>query len=297
MNPYRLSALVLLVAGIALGGCEQQQVVEEGDALVTVNGQSITEAEFQQYLQLRQQREPIADKTQEKKVLEEMIDRLLLAQRAEATGIDKDPEVRHLLQRVRENILVQSMIGKMLTDNPVTDEELKQRFDTEVAATHKTEYLVRHILTKDEDEAKAIIKKLQGKANFAALAKKSSIDVQSGSNGGSLGWINQGMVVPEFFDGVSRLEKGTTTTEPVQSDFGWHVIRVDDTRPAKIPTYEEFMADPETRNNFHRRLQDERVERMLKDLREKAKIEIKGEGASAEGSEHPAAGAPVEVIN
>lgn len=277
MNPYRLSALVLLVAGIALGGCEQQQVVEEGDVLVTVNGQSITEAEFQQYLQLRQQREPITDKAQEKKVLEEMIDRLLLAQRAEASGIDTDPEVRHLLQRVRENILVQSMIGKMLTDNPVTDEELKQRFDTEVAATHKTEYLVRHILTKDEDEAKEIIKKLQDKANFAALAKQSSIDVQSGGNGGSLGWINQGMVVPEFFDGVSRLEKGTTTTEPIQSDFGWHVIRVDDTRPAKIPTYEEFMADPETRANFHRRLQDEKVERMLKDLRESAKIEIKGE--------------------
>lgn len=276
MIPYRIPALVLLAAGIAIGGC-QQKAADEGKVLATINGQAITEPEFQQYLQLRQQREPITDKTQEGKILEEMIDRVLLAQRAESTGVNKDPEVRYLLERVRENILVQSMIRKMLTEDPITEEQLKERFQTEVADTHKTEYLVRHILTKDEDEAKEIIAQLKTKGDFAKLAKQKSIDVQSGNNGGSLGWINQGMVVPEFFQGVSRLEKGATTAEPVKSDFGWHVIKVEGTRPAQIPTFEEFMADPQTKANFQRKLQDEKIEKIVKDLRAGAKIEIKSE--------------------
>lgn len=275
MNLYRLSTLAVLLAGTLLGAC-QQKPADEGKVLATVNSQSITETEFQQYLQLRQQREPVTDKAEEKKILDEMIDRVLLAQRAEANGIDKEAEVRGLLARVRENILVQSMIRTMLKENPITDEELKQRFEKEVAETHKTEYLVRHILTKNEDEAKDIITQLQGKkAGFAAVAKQKSIDVQSGNNGGSLGWVNQGMVVPEFFEGVARLEKGATSTEPVKSDFGWHVIKVEDTRPAKIPTFEEFMADNQTKTNFHRKLQDEKIENMVKDLRTKAKIDIK----------------------
>ncbi len=277
MNPYRLSALVLLVAGVLLSGC-QQKTQSEGKVLALVNSQPITDAEFQQYLQLRQQREPVTDKAQEKKVLDEMIDRVVLAQRAEATGMDKDPEVSSLLKRVRENILVQSLIRKQLGDSPITDEELKQRFEKEVAATHKTEYLVRHILTKNEDEAKEIIAQLKNKkTNFATLAKQKSIDVQSGNNGGSLGWINQGMVVPEFFAGVTGLEKGAISSTPVKSDFGWHVIKVEDTRPAKIPTFEEFMADRQTKANFYRKLQDEKVENLVKELRANAKVEMKNE--------------------
>lgn len=277
MNPYRFSVLVLLAAGFLLGAC-QQKSQNESKVLATVNGQPITDAEFQQYLQLRQQREPITDKAQEKKVLEEMIDRVLLAQRAESTGVDKDPEVSGLLKRVRENILVQSMIRNMLKDNPITDEELKQRFEKEAAATHKTEYLVRHILTKNEDEAKEVIAQLDSKkASFAKLAKQKSIDVQSGNNGGSLGWINEGMVVPEFFAGVTGLEKGATSKTPVKSDFGWHVIKVEDTRPAKIPTFDEFIADRQTKANFYRKLQDEKIENVVKELRTNAKIEMKNE--------------------
>jgi peptidyl-prolyl cis-trans isomerase C len=277
MNPYRFSALLLLVAGLCLGAC-QQKAENESKVIATVNGQDITEAEFQQYMQLRQQREPVTDKAQQKKVLEEMIDRVLLAKRAEATGVDKDPEVRGLLQRVHENILVQSMIRKMLKDNPITDDELKERFEKEVGATHKTEYLVRHILMKNEDEAKEVITQLNGKkANFATLAKQKSIDVQSGKNGGSLGWINQGMVVPEFFESVTHLQKGATSSAPVKSDFGWHIIKVDDTRPAKIPTYEEFIGDRQTKANFYRKLQDEKIEKTVKELRTSAKIDIKTE--------------------
>lgn len=277
MNPYRLFALALLViAGFSIGACDKKSV-DESKVLATINGQPLTEDEFQQYLQLRQSREPIADKEKERKVvLDEMIDRVLLAQRAEATGIDQDPEVRNLLKRLRENLLVQSMIRKMLKDGPITDDELKTRFQTEVDQTHKTEYLVRQILVKNEDEAKDIIQSLKtNKTNFPALAKQKSIDVQSGKNGGNLGWVNQGTVPPEFFAGVTGLQKGALSAEPVKSDFGWHIIKVEDTRPAKIPTFDEFMGDRQTKANFYRKLQDEKIEKMVKDLRANAKIELK----------------------
>ncbi len=276
MNPYRLSTFLVLVAALGLGAC-QQKAENESKVIASVNGQDITEAEFQQYLQLRQQREPVTDKAQRKKVLEEMIDRVLLAKHAEAAGVDKEPEVRNLLQRVHENILVQSMIRKMFKDNPISDDELKERFEKEAAETHKTEYLVRHILMKNEDEAKEVITQLsRKKANFATLAKQKSIDVQSGNNGGSLGWINQGMAMPtEFFESVTHLQKGESSAAPVKSDFGWHIIKVDDTRPLKLPTFVEFMADRQTKANFYRKLQDERVEQKMKELRASAKIDIK----------------------
>ena len=275
MNSTRILLVALLVSGAAVG-CQQKPAVE-GKVVAVVNNEPITDAEFQQYLKLRQSREPATTEAQKKKVLDEMVDRVLLAQRAVANGVDKDPEVQNLMKRVRENILVQAMIRKSLEEHPITDDELKQRFQTEVAATHKTEYKVSHILTKDEEEAKEIIKALEAKGDFAALAKKKSIDVESGKNGGALGWINQGMVVPEFFAGVSRLEKGAFSKEPVKSEFGWHVIKVKDTRPAKIPTYEEFMGDAQTAANFRRQLQDEKIEKMMKDLRAGAKVEIKNE--------------------
>ena len=278
MNPHRLFAASLLLVGLGIGIGACQPKADQSKELATVNGQAITESEFKQYLQLRQTREPITDKAQEKKVLDEMIDRVLLAQKARATGVDKDPQVQSLMQRVQENILVQSMIRKILADNPITDDEVKERFEKELAATHKTEYLVRHIVTKDEDEAKDVIAQLNTKkATFAALAKQKSIDVQSGNNGGTLGWISQGMVVPEFFDGVTHVQKGTTGAAPIKTEFGWHVVRVDDTRPAKLPTYEEFIGNRQIKANFYQKLQDERIEKTMKDLRADAKVDVKSE--------------------
>ena len=125
--PYRSPALAALIALLALGAC-QPAPTETGKVIATVNGQPITEAEFQQYLQLRQQREPLAAEDQ-RKLLDEMIDRVLLTQRAEADGIDDDPEVRHLLARMRENILVQTLIGRMLQESPITEEELREAIE------------------------------------------------------------------------------------------------------------------------------------------------------------------------
>jgi len=275
MIANRTATLALAVVITLVSACNKQPA-DDSKVLATVNGEAITEKDYLHYLQLRQARqEPIADKDKERKiVLDEMIDRVLLTQRAVEQKLENDPEVYYLLKRLRENVLVQAAIRNMLKENPVSDDEIKTRFEKEAANTHKTEYLVRHILVKNEDEAKEIIKQLKGKTNFATLAKQKSIDVQSGKNGGQIGWVNQGMVVPEFFEGVTHVDKGTISGEPVKSDFGWHVIKVEDTRPATIPTFEQFMADKQTKANFYRKLQDEKVEKMVKDLQASAKITI-----------------------
>jgi len=283
MSTLRTSLIVFLAAlGLLAAGCEKKPAeqtaagTDAGKIAASVNGQNITESDYENYLRIRQQQMgPLADKDKEKKiVLDEMIDKLLLAQYAINNKLDQDPEVAALLKRVREEILAQSVKRKLLKDNPITEDDVKKRFEQEVEKTHKTEYKVRHILVKDESEAKDIIAKLQKGANFSKLAEEKSIDTQSGKNGGEIGWINQGMVVPAFFDAVMKMKKGAISTEPVKTDFGWHVIKLEDTRPLKIPTFEQFMSDQQARANIYRKMQDERVGELLKDLKAKAKITV-----------------------
>jgi peptidyl-prolyl cis-trans isomerase C len=268
--------LYVIVAGLLIAGCDKKALEEAGKVMATVNGEKIMESDYQNYLQLRQQQVgPIADKDKEKKlVLDEMIEKILLAQHAVSSKLDQDPEVSSLMKRVREEILVQALKRKMLRDNPITDEDVKKRFDKEVENTHKTEYNVRHILVKEEAEAKEILAQLGKGAKFDKLAKDKSIDTQSGKEGGSLGWINQGMLVPEFFNAVVTMKKGEVSVEPVKSDFGWHIIKIENTRPFKIPTFEMFMSDQRARANIYRKMQDDKTGELVKDLKTKAKITV-----------------------
>ncbi|MDH3309240.1 MAG: peptidylprolyl isomerase [Gammaproteobacteria bacterium] len=268
--------LYVIVAGLFIAGCDKMTSKETGKVMATVNGENIMESDYQNYLQLRQQQVgPISDKDKEKKVvLDEMIEKMLLAQQAISNKLDQDPEVSSLMKRVREEILVQALKRKLLRDNPITEEDVKKRFEQEVSNTHKTEYKVRHILVKEEAEAKEILGQLGKGGKFDKLAKEKSIDTQTGKEGGALGWINQGMVVPEFFSAVIAMNKGAVSAEPVKSDFGWHIIKVDDTRPLKIPTFEQFMSDQRARSNIYRKMQDDKMGELVKDLKSKAKITV-----------------------
>ena len=283
MSTLRTSLVIILV-GLALlsTSCNKKPAeqpaagAETGKVVASVNGQNIMESDYDSYLHIRQQQMgPMADKDKEKKiVLDEMIDKALLAQYALKNKLDQEPEVAALLKRVREEILVQAVKRKLLKDNPITEDDVKKRFEQEVENTHKTEYKVRHILVKDESEAKDIIAQLQKGANFSKLAEEKSIDTQSGKKGGEIGWINQGMVVPNFFDAVMKMKKGAISTEPVKTDFGWHIIKLEDTRPLKIPTFEQFMSNQQSRANIYRKMQDERITDLVKELKDKAKITV-----------------------
>ncbi len=285
MSMLRTSLIILMTAtaGLMATGCDkkadepakQEASKEASKVIASVNGQNITEGDYQSYLQLRQQQVgPIPDKDKERKiVLDEMVEKSLLAQKAINDKIDQDPEVSALIKHVREEILVQAVKRKLLRDAPITDDDVKKRFEQEVANTHKTEYKVRHILVKDENEAKEISAQLKKGGNFAKLAKEKSMDTQSGKNGGELGWINQGMVVPDFFNAVMKLKKGATS-EPVKSDFGWHIIKIDDERPLKIPNFEQFMTDQNARAKIYRKMQEDKIQALLADLKSKAKITV-----------------------
>ena len=283
MSTLRTSLVIILV-GLALlsTSCNKKPAeqpaagAETGKVVASVNGQNIMESDYDSYLHIRQQQMgPMADKDKEKKiVLDEMIDKALLAQYALKNKLDQEPEAAALLKRVREEILVQAVKRKLLKDNPITEDDVKKRFEQEVENTNKTEYKVRHILVKDESEAKDIIAQLQKGANFSKLAEEKSIDTQSGKKGGEIGWINQGMVVPNFFDAVMKMKKGAISTEPVKTDFGWHIIKLEDTRPLKIPTFEQFMSNQQSRANIYRKMQDERITDLVKELKDKAKITV-----------------------
>ncbi|OGI51679.1 MAG: hypothetical protein A3A87_00390 [Candidatus Muproteobacteria bacterium RIFCSPLOWO2_01_FULL_60_18] len=285
MSTLRTSLIVVLAAaGLFAAGCDKKPADEAGKeaakeadkVIATINGEKIMQSDYQNYLQLRQQQVgPIPDKDKEKKVvLDEMIEKTLLAQHAVSNKLDQEPEVSSLMKRVREEILGQAVKRKLLRDNPVTDDDVKKRFEQEVENTHKTEYKVRHILVKEEAEAREILAQLGKGVKFDKLAKDKSVDIQSGKAGGELGWINQGMVVPEFFNAVMAMKKGAVSAEPVKSDFGWHIIKVEDTRPLKIPTFEQFMSDQRARANLYRKMQDDKVGNLVKDLKDKAKITV-----------------------
>lgn len=276
MFSLRTLTLPLLLATALIAGCNSS-FKDDSKVLASVNGDDITENDFQHYKQLRAgQQGPIGDSEKENKVvLDEMIDRTLLAQQGASLGYENTPEVHFRLKRIRENLLAQEVVRNTMKDVSFTDDEVKARFAKELEDTHKTEYRARHILVKTEDDAKKIADDLKAGKKFEQLAKANSMDPGSKDNGGALGdWINQGSgLVPEFFDALKTLKKGETSA-PVKSEFGWHLIKVDETRALKLPTVEQFMSDPRAPQTLRRRMQEEKLQAVLKDLKEKAKLQI-----------------------
>jgi len=190
-------------------------------------------------------------------------------QAAAAHKVDQELDVYLQLKRQRENVLARAMLRKYLIDNPISDEEVKKRFDELTAKADKNEYRARHILVRDETEARALIGQLRKGASFANLAKQKSVDVGSGRNGGELGgWFSQDQVVPEFYEAVRQLKPGETTRDPVKSEYGWHIIKLENVRPRTMPEFEQ------AKGNIRQIVQQERVEALLKSIKDKAKIKI-----------------------
>jgi len=261
---------VLLLTGLLLAGCGAKSP-DDSKVLARVDGAVITAKDYEDYLRARQmQQPPIPDPKKEREaVLDEMINRVLLVNAAAAHKVDQELDVYLQLKRQRENVLARAMLRKYLQDNPISDEEVKKRFDELTAKADKNEYRARHILVRDETEARALIGQLRKGASFANLAKQKSIDVGSGRNGGELGgWFSQDQVVPEFYEAVRQLKPGETTRDPVKSEYGWHIIKLENVRPRTMPEFEQ------AKGNIRQIVQQERVEALLKSIKDKAKIKI-----------------------
>lgn len=268
-----LFLFLVLVLSALLTACDRGSDDDAAVVVATVNGEPITENELESYLRLRRTKQPSpeAAEAERKAALDEMVNHTVLVKSALRDKLDEDPDVAFQLKWQRENVLATAAWQKYLENHPITDEELEARYEAEMKQTHGNEYRVRHIQVKTEDEAKALIAQLRQGANFARLAADKSTDVGSGRRGGDLGWINQGQMAsaPEFFEAVTRLKKGRISTTPVKTGFGWHVVRVDDVRRWEAPPFAKI------KEGMQARLQQERMQAMITELRKQAEVEIK----------------------
>jgi len=201
-------------------------------------------------------------------LLERAIDFRLLANAAEDQDLAGDPDVQAALAKAREDVLRDAYIRDRI-DRGTTDERLRERYDdlTDDEGFAQEEVHARHILVGSEDEAKEVIVQLEGGADFAALAGEHSVDPSVRSNAGDLGFFRRGQMVPEFAEAAFALEPGARTAEPVQTQFGWHVIEVLDRR-AGAPSFEE--TEPRLRQEVAREI----VTALVAELREEAEIEV-----------------------
>lgn len=204
----------------------------------------------------------------------------ILAQEAQRSGIDRRPEVATQMEMARQTALIRAFLQDYVKTHPITDADLKAEYDRIRAQMGDKEYKVRHILVATEAEAKDIIAQLNKGAKFEKLAAK-SMDPGSKAKGGSLDWISRGNVVKPFGDALATLEKGKFTQTPVKSDFGWHVIKLEDTRAMPAPPFEQV------KPNLTQRMQSQQIEKLVADLRAKAKVE----GVEPPPTPAPAAGA------
>ena len=207
------------------------------------------------------------DEATRAQIKEEVILREVFMQEAQKRGIAATPEYKEQMELARQTILIRALFADYQKKNPVTDADLKGEYDKFAAANGGKEYRARHILVEKEDEAKAIIAAIKGGAKFEDQAKAKSKDPGSGANGGDLDWANAASYVTEFSEAMIKLDKGQMTQEPVKSQFGYHIIRVDDVRQAKLPTFEEL------KPQIAQQMQQQKLGDFQRTLREKAKIQ------------------------
>jgi peptidyl-prolyl cis-trans isomerase C len=202
----------------------------------------------------------------EKAVKEELVRREVLAQAATAKGMDKKADVQAQVELARQGVLIGAYLNEFARTVKITDEDVKKEYDTLKGALGDKEYKARHVLVEKEDEAKDIIARLKKGEKFEELAKVSK-DPGSKEKGGELGWANKASYVPPFAEAMSKLAKGKYTEAPVQSNFGWHVIQLDDVRELKAPAFDDV------KPQIVQRMRQMAVEKHILDLRAKAKVE------------------------
>jgi peptidyl-prolyl cis-trans isomerase C len=198
---------------------------------------------------------------------DEVIAREIFMQEAQKRGLDATDDFRNQIELARQTLLIRELFADYQKANPITDDEIKAEYDKFAAANGGKEYRARHILVEKEDDAKAIIAQLKKGGKFEEIAKKQSKDPGSGANGGDLDWANASSYVPEFSAALVKLTKGQTTQAPVKSQFGWHVIKLDDIREAQLPKIEEV------KPQIAQQLQQQKLAKFQEELRAKAKIE------------------------
>jgi peptidyl-prolyl cis-trans isomerase C len=235
--------------------------------IATVNGKKLSGELYDTFVQAvtgGQMQEPLTDE-QKTQMVDQLVNMTLAAQAAEKEGLQKDPKVSARIELLRTQILAEAASEKYIKAHPVSETEMKAEYDAQIASMPK-EYKARHILVDKQETAESIIRELQAGGDFSKLAKAESKD-SSAQSGGDLGWFSPQTMVKPFADAVMALEKGKYTTTPVQSEFGYHVIILDDVRSPEAPKFEEVKPQVEM---F---VQRKKLQEYLDGLRKTAQIQ------------------------
>lgn len=261
MKKQLLSGLVAaaLLGVVALPVCAQN--------LAIVNGKPVPKERFESIKQQVERTGRQVTPEIEARVKDQIITAEVFTQEAQKLGLEASANFRTQMELARQQILINELFADYQAKNTVTDTEIQAEYEKFVAANGGKEYKASHILVPKEEEAKAIIAAIKKGGKFEDIAKKQSKDPGSGAKGGDLDWANPNSYVPEFTAALIKLEKGKMTQTPVKSQFGWHVIRLDNLRQAALPNIEEV------KPQVAQQLQQQKLTKYQEDLRAKAKIE------------------------
>ena len=237
--------------------------------IATVDGHKITEAMYVTYL-TRRGIQDLKKVTPElhKQYVDELVNRELLYHLALKNKLDKQAEVAIELNNIKRNLLAAAQIRKaVLSQNKITEDMLKKEYQAQIKNIPAKEYHARHILTKSKEDAVVVIMDLNQGKDFAELAKTKSTG-PTGENGGDLGWFRNGQMLPKFTEAVTKLGKGKYTKEPVKTQYGWHVILLEDTRESPPPSYEEL------KQQIKMSLSNKQLGSYIESLKTKSKIKV-----------------------
>ena len=261
-------SIAVLALALAIGGGAAAQNI------AIVNGKAVPKARIDLLMQqaTRGGQQPVTPEL-EARVRDEVVLREVFAQEAEKRGIAATADYRNQMDLARQTILIRELFADYQKKNPVSEAEAKGEYDKFKSQATGTEYRARHILVEKEDEAKSLLKQLISGAKFDELAKKHSTDKGSGANGGDLDFAKADSYVPEFGQALAALKKGETTAAPVKSQFGYHIIKLEDMREAQFPPFEEV------KPQVQQRLSQQKLQQYQEDLRKKAKTDFKFSGS------------------
>jgi len=261
----RLLAALSMCASATAWAQLPEATSKQGNQPVTVNGKLIPKSRVD-YIAKQRAAQGQADNDQTRRlILDNLITQEVVAQEADRKGYAKSAEVRQQLELMRQQVLVQALIQDYVKTHPIKDEDMLAEYNKLKAARGDKEYRARHILVDKDSEANEIIAQLKKGAKFEDLAKQSK-DPGSKDKGGDLDWNPPTTFVKPFADALTKLEKGKYTETPVQTQYGWHVILLEDIRAQPFPAYDTV------KQQLQARLQEQEVHKYVNDLRAKAKI-------------------------
>ena len=287
MTSHRM--ILLALAAALLAACSQKgtqdATASKSPPVAVVDGQPIDRDLYEFYAK-GVANKPAGELTPEQRdqVLDNLVRARVIAEQAEKDGTAKETNTAALLELQRLNVLQQAVSEKYLKDRKATDQELRAEYETQVAALPKTEYHARHILVATEQFAGKIVQELEKGAKFEDVAKRESMD--SKENGGDLGWFTPDRMVKPFADAVVALKPGEFTHAPVQTQYGWHIIKLEETRDMAPPAFDQV------KQRVEQMVQGKKFKAYVDDLMKTAKVEKKLENAPAGGAAPAAAPAP-----